>query len=305
MGIFMQAFSGSLLGAFLLIGGTEAGLCQHLFDTPKEASQALVDAARQPQEGKLDEMMGAGAKELLSSGDEEIDHQRLADFLALADQAQGVVEEKPGMAILVFGADPWSFPIPLRQKDGKWAFDLKAGKQEIRDRAVGRNELTAIAACADYVQAQREYYDSLHDDEPVQQYARRFISSPGRHDGLWWQPETPRDRSPLGDVIAAAAVEKSSGKQGPTPYFGYIYRILTKQGPDAPGGAYGYVVGGRMLAGFALLAYPERWGETGVMTFLCDQQGKVYQRNLGPGTATEAARIESLNPGKGWEAVRE
>ncbi|WP_413990449.1 DUF2950 domain-containing protein [Labrys okinawensis] len=297
--------AGSLLSAALLVSGSQACLAQRVFASPQEAGDALVDAARNPGKGALDDIFGKGAKEILSSGDQDVDRERIDDFLALANAGRGVVQEKPGIATLTFGQDGWSFPVPLREKDGKWTFDLAAGKQEIRDRAIGRNELTAIAACGDYVGAQREYYDSLHDDEPVRQFARRFISSAGRHDGLWWQSESPRDQSPLGDTIAAAAVEKVASNDKPTPYYGYIYRILTKQGAAAPGGAYSYIVGGRMLAGFAMIAYPERWGETGVMTFLCDQQGVVYQRNLGPDTTPQAVHIETFDPTKGWEVVHE
>ncbi|WP_284314684.1 DUF2950 domain-containing protein [Labrys miyagiensis] len=297
--------AGSLFSALLLVSSSQAGLAQQVFSSPQEAADALVNAARNPGSAALDDIFGTGARQILSAGDEEVDRERIADFLALADNGHSVVEERPGVATLLFGADGWRFPVPLREKDGKWTFDLAAGRQEIRNRAIGRNELTAIASCSAYVEAQREYYDQIRDDEPVQQYARRFISSPGRHDGLWWKPESPRDRSPLGDLIAAAAVERTSAKDSPTPYYGYIYRILTRQGAAAPGGAYGYIVGGRMLAGFALIAYPERWGETGVMTFLCDQQGQVYQRNLGPGTASEAARIDTFDPRPGWEAVHD
>jgi len=274
---------------------------QEVFSSPQEAAQALVQAAQHPGEGMLEKIFGSGSKELFSSGDESVDKQRIADFLVLAAKGNSVDQGGKGLATLVFGDEGWRFPVPLRAKDGKWQFDLAAGRQEVLNRTIGRNELVAIGACADYVAAQREYYASLHDAEPVQQFARRFISSPGRHDGLWWEPAYPADRSPLGDRIAAAAVDKSRATTGPVPYNGYIYRILTRQGTKAPGGAYGYIVGGRMLAGFALLAYPARWGETGIMSFLCDQQGRVYQRNLGPQTGTVAGTIDSFNPVQGWD----
>jgi hypothetical protein len=274
---------------------------QEVFSSPQEAAQALVQAATHPGEGLLEKIFGPGSKQLFSSGDEMVDKQRIADFLMLAAKGSSVNEGGEGLATLVFGDEGWRFPVPLRAKDGKWHFDLAAGRQEVLNRTIGRNELVAIGACADYVAAQREYYASLHDGEPVQQYARRFISSPGRHDGLWWEPADPADRSPLGDRIAAAAVDRSRATTGPVPYNGYIYRILTGQGTKAPGGAYGYIVGGRMLAGFALIAYPARWGETGIMTFLCDQQGQVYQRNLGPNTGSVAGTIETFNPVEGWD----
>jgi hypothetical protein len=289
--------------SFASVGTASA---QQVFAAPEEAALALVNAARHPGEGRLDQIFGPGAKDLFSSGDEEVDRQRIADFLALVDKGSSVVDGDGGTKVLVFGDQGWRFPVPLKPADGRFVFDLAKGRQEITDRAIGRNELAAIAACGDYVAAQREYYASLHDDEPVQQFARRFISTPDRHDGLWWEPENAADRSPLGDTIAAAAVERSRANEGrPTPYQGYIYRILTRQGAAAPGGAYSYMVGGRMLAGFALLAYPDKWGETGVMSFLCGQQGQVYQRNFGPQTRSVASQIDSFDPGQGWDEVKE
>lgn len=278
---------------------------QQVFSSPQDAAQALVSATQHPGEGALEKIFGPGSRELFSSGDDAVDSQRIVDFLALVAKGSSIEQGRADSVTLVFGDQGWRFPIPLRSKDGQWRFDLAAGRQEVLDRAIGRNELAAINACADYVAAQREYYASRHDDEPVQQYARRFISSPGRHDGLWWEPDDPADRSPLGDRIAAAAVERARATSGPTPYNGYIYRILTAQGPKAPGGAYSYIVGGRMLAGFALVAYPARWGETGIMTFLCDQRGQVYQRNLGAGTGLDASRIDSFDPGNGWDVLKD
>lgn len=292
--------SGFLIGGAMMILPVAS---QERFTTPEDAATALVDAARGTSRGTFDNVLGPGAVLVLSSGDAEVDRRRIADFLAAADKGRSVVDGTNGEKVLVFGANGWRFPIPLKKEVGGWRFDLAAGKQEILDRAIGQNEMTAISACADYVTAQREYYATLHDDQPVQQYARRIISTPGRHDGLYWQPETPTDRSPLGERIAAAALEDVADSGKPHPYFGYIYRILTRQGPAAPGESYDYLVNGRMLAGFALLAYPEHWQQTGVMTFLCDQRGQVFQSNLGPKTPIIAPGIRSFNPGDGWTLV--
>ena len=281
------------------IGGPASA--QQSFSKPDDAAQALVDAARNPGLGALDRIFGPGGRELLSSGDEATDASRIADFLALAEKGRSVADGPDGRKILVFGKDGWRFPIPLRESAGQWTFDLAAGREEMRDRTIGVNELRAIAACAVYGAAQREYFASLHDDDPVQQYAQRIVSSPGQHDGLWWPAEDAADRSPLGDRIAAAEV--TGGAEATSPD-GYVYRILTRQGPNAPGGAYDYLVAGRMLAGFALVAWPERWDETGVMTFLCDQRGQVWQRNFGPRTSEHASRIRSLDPGREWSLVR-
>ncbi|MFG1245183.1 DUF2950 domain-containing protein [Xanthobacter flavus] len=293
-----MAFAGVLACA-------QALAAQEAFPTPEAAAQALVEAARNPGQGRLDQIFGPGARDLFASGDEAADRRRLDDFLALAGSRMQVADGKDGAKVLVFGTDGWQFPVPLQANDGKWVFNLAAGHQEIVDRTVGRNELAAIEACADFVVAQQDYFSRLRDDEPVQQYARRFLSTPGRHDGLFWPPETPADRSPLGDKIAAAALNTPAEAGKPRPYKGYIYRILTRQGASAPGGAYDYLVKGRLLAGFAMLAYPERWGETGVMTFLCDQRGGVYEANFGAGTTALAARIDSFDPAKGWSRIGE
>ncbi|QFR34458.1 DUF2950 domain-containing protein [Ancylobacter sp. TS-1] len=291
-----------LIGAALAapIPASISASAQEAFASPEAAAAALVEGVRAADEARLDALFGPGAREVLGTGDPQTDSRRREMFLSLADGRMDFADGMDGDKLLVLGKVGWRFPVPLRPKDGKWSFDLAAGRQEITDRVIGRHELTAIAACADFVAAQNEYFATLHDDEPVQQYARRFISTPGRHDGLYWPPEGPSDRSPLGDRIAAAALEKVTSGDKPRAYEGYIYRILTGQGPHAPGGAYSYMVKDRLLAGFAMLAYPERWQETGVMTFLCDQRGGVYERNLGPDTAKLAPRIKRFDPGPDW-----
>ncbi|MCX5515417.1 DUF2950 domain-containing protein [Kaistia algarum] len=288
-----------IAGAVWLVPALPAA-AQQVFPTPEAASAALVDGARHPGQGWLDKIFGDGGGDLFTSGDADVDRQQLADFLGLAENGTSVVDGENGEKRLVFGASGWQFPVPLKKGKDGWTFDLAAGRQAVIDRAVGRNELLAIDACADYVAAQNEYFASLHDDEPVQQYARRFLSSEGLHDGLYWEPESQTDISPLGDRIAA--VESGEGDE-PGTYHGYHFRILTRQGPEAPGGAYDYLVNGRLLAGFAMLAYPAEWGSSGVMSFLCDQRGEVYQSNIGPQTDKLATRILSFNPGPGWAVV--
>lgn len=286
----------------LLISGPVAA--QQVFATPEAASAALVEAAKAPDMGPLDTVFGADAKALLSSGDLDVDRRHIADFLGLAADATGVTDGKNGDKVLVFGAGSWPFPIPLKPVTGGWSFDSAAGRQQLTDQTIGENELVAIGACADYVAAQNEYFQSLHDDQPVQQFARKLLSTPGRHDGLFWEPEFQSDRSPLGDRIVAASIKTGAADGSPRSYHGYFYRILTRQGSSAPGGAYDYLVNGRLLAGFALIAYPEVWGETGIMTFLCDQRGNVFERNLGADTAAIAATIRSFNPGTAWDRVQ-
>jgi hypothetical protein len=291
-----------LLAALLAtaLAGAPQARAQQTFASPDDAAKSLVEAARSPEGGMLDRIFGPGAKDLLSSGDADTDRKRLDDFLALAENGSGKAERPDGTTALTFGSGGWEFPIPLRKEGEAWRFDLAAGKQIILDRRIGRNETEAINACSDYVAAQREYFSQLRDGQPVQQYAARLISSPGRQDGLWWEPRDPADRSPLGDRIAHEAGDPRKLQS----YRGYVYRILTEQGPYAPGGAYDYKVSGRLLAGFALMAFPETWGETGVMTFLCDQRGQVWQKNLGADTRQAALKMRSFNPGPGWEPVQ-
>jgi hypothetical protein len=285
----------------LLAGAPLHAFAQQSFDTPDAAAKALVDAARNPEQGMLDRIFGPGGKDLLASGDPAVDRLRLADFLALAGRGSAVADGPGGQKLLAFGGQGWRFPIPLQKKDSGWTFELAAGKQAMLNRRIGMNEFAAMGVCADYVAAQTEYRQSLHDDEPVAQYARRLLSSPGKHDGLYWPPATAADRSPLSDRIANSVDEGGNGK--PRSYRGYTFRILTAQGPDAPGGAYDYMVKGRLLAGFALIASPLSWGETGIMTFLCDQQGRVWESNLGERTTALARQITRFDPGPGWSPV--
>ncbi len=291
------------LVAGLLFFLADAATAQQQFPTPDAAAAALVAAAREPGSGKLDAIFGGKATALLSSGDATKDQRNMADFLALAAKGESVVDGADGEKLLVFGDGGWRFPIPLKAEGGGWTFDIAAGEQHVTDMTIGENELVAIGACADFVAAQNEYFQSLHDDEPVQQYARKLVSTPGRHDGLYWEPKTQSDRSPLGDRIVAASVAASDDPAAPRSYHGYRFKILTRQGPSAPGGAYDYLVKGRMLAGYAMLAWPAEWGQTGIMTFLCDQRGTVYQRNLGPSTDSVAPTIGVFNPWSAWTPV--
>ncbi|WP_029075053.1 DUF2950 domain-containing protein [Kaistia adipata] len=302
----MQKMALSALGAVMagvVALAVQPAVAQEVFASPEAASTALVDAAKAPEKGMLDKIFGPGARELIASGDPDVDKQRLSDFLELASKGSAVEDGENGVKVLTYGADQWPFPIPLKKAADGWTFDLAAGKQRIADMSIGQNELVTIGVCDDYVAAQNEYFRTLHDDEPVQQFARRLVSRPGRHDGLYWEPASPTDRSPLGDRIVAAAVRSSDDPNAPRSYQGYRYHILTRQGPAAPGGAYDYLVNGRMLAGFALIAYPEKWGETGIMTFLCDQRGNVWQRNLGASTGKVAPGVRTFNPHSDWDPV--
>jgi hypothetical protein len=203
--------------------------------------------------------------------------------------------------VLIIGQEDWPFPIPLVRKDSTWRFDTAAGREEILYRRIGRNELSAIQACLAYVDAQQEYAEQGVAGRGV--YAQRIVSRPGKKDGLYWPPESSADESPLGDLAASAAAEGYRVGEQRAPYHGYYYKVLTRQGSNAPGGALDYIVRGRMIGGFALMAYPARYRSSGVMTFLVNHRGDVYEKDLGPNTARIAVGITAFNPGNTWRRV--
>jgi hypothetical protein len=205
--------------------------------------------------------------------------------------------------VLIVGTDDWPFPVPLVRKDGQWQFDSVAGRNEILYRRIGRNERNAIEVCLAYTAAQKEYADSDPQARGGPEYAQRIVSRPGRKDGLFWPVKDGERASPLGELAAAAAREGYRPRDGGAPYYGYYYRILRKQGADASGGAYDYVARGRMIGGFALVAYPAQYRNSGVMTFIVNHDGVVYQKDLGPRTARIAARMTSFDPDKTWSKV--
>jgi Protein of unknown function (DUF2950) len=204
-------------------------------------------------------------------------------------------------AVLILGREDWPFPIPLMRKDGSWRFDTAAGREEILYRRVGRNELSAIQACLAYVDAQQEYAERGIAGNGV--YAQRIVSQPGNKDGLYWPAQSGEDESPLGELAASAAAEGYRVGQQRAPYHGYYYKVLTRQGPNAPGGALDYTVRGTMIGGFALVAYPAEYRNSGVMTFLINHRGDVYEKDLGPNTARIAASMTAFNPDNTWRRV--
>jgi hypothetical protein len=263
---------------------------------------ALADVAGTDDRGRLEQLFGPDGVELLRSGDEVADHE---DALAVKDAIrERLLFEEDGAEtrIALLGTDGWPFPIPLVQAQGRWRFDVEAGREELANRRVGRNELLTIATLHEYVEAQREYRSAGRDGNPPA-YARSVISSEGRHDGLYWPAAPGEPESPLGPLIAAAAEEGyRRGEEGATAFHGYFYRTLAGQGACVPGGAKSYLdERGLMAHGFALLAWPAKYGGSGVMTFQVNQQGLVYQKDLGPDTAANAARIEAYAPDESWD----
>jgi hypothetical protein len=277
---------------------------QRTFASADEASAALAEAMRTDDAKRVFAVLGPGSGKLIYTGDKVAD-QRLRDrFVAAWEKAHKFDSTNPARLTLLLGENDYPFPFPLVQDGSTWKFDAKAGAEEIVDRRIGRNELAAIQVCLAYVDAQREYALKDRDGDGLLAYAEKLVSSPGTHDGLYWPVKEGEPPSPFGPLMAQAS---GKGYGGPNDeakaYHGYRYRILTAQGPDASGGAYSYMAKGKMIGGFALVAWPARWGASGVMSFICNQDGVVYQKNLGRDSATVTLGMTRYNPDTSWTKV--
>jgi hypothetical protein len=275
---------------------------QRTFATPAEAGVAFLDAAKSGDQQALLAIFGPDGNDVLFSGDPVKDKNGLQDFVAAYGQMNRWREIKAGGEILYVGADNYPFPVPLvRNSSGQWAFDTAAGKDEILARRIGKGELTAIAACLATANAQQQYFSSPHDGDSVKQYAQRIASESGKENGLYWNATGGQNASPLGDLgDFAKAIGYTSAGDKPQPFNGYYFRILTKQGDKAPGGAKDYIANGKMTGGFAVLAYPVEYRNSGIMTFVVGKDGIVYQKDLGEKTADVASATTEYNPGDGW-----
>ena len=280
---------------------------EQTFATPQEAVQALKAAAQQHDTNALRAIFGPDGRDLVSPDAVQATEgynrfvQRLTDKTELVNLP---TNSAPGLQLKI-GTDGWPFPIPLVQANGQWFFDTDAGRQEILARRIGMDELGAIDVCNAYVQAQREYAGQDRLGDGVLAYAQFLRSTSGTHDGLFWPATTNEELSPLGPLVARARVEgyhhtATMLNDELAPYHGYYFKILTRQGKHAPGGKYNYLINGRIIAGFALVAWPAEWGNTGLMTFIVNQQGKVFQKNLGPKTVKLAAMLTSYDPDDTW-----
>jgi len=271
------------------------------FATPQEAAQALVDASSQNDTAALLKLFGPQGVDIVKSGDPADDKDSRAEFARRAHEKMEVQVEpsNPNRAVIIAGNQNWPFPVPLiRTKAGQWHFDTARGRIEIRARRVGHDELVAIDVCRGYVEAQMEYASRDRDADGILEYAQRLVNSAGKKDGLYTEGETDNlVPKAFGDAAAALAAE---GKK-PMPYHGYYFRILTAQGPDAPGGARGYIVKGEMIGGFALIAYPAEYGVSGIKTFIVNHRGVVYEKDLGLTTSVLSAQITRFNPDKTWK----
>jgi hypothetical protein len=276
---------------------------QKTFASPAEAGDAFLAAAKAGDQSALLAIFGPDSNGVLFSGDAVKDKNSLQEFVAAYNQMHRWREIKVGGEMLYIGADNFPFPIPLgKNPSGQWVFDTAAGKDEILARRIGKDELTAIAACSAVADAQKTYFSQTHDGDKTKQYAQKFISDDGKQDGLYWPVAAGQPPSPLEQVrdFAKAAGYSNAGAK-PQPFNGYYFRFLTKQGASAKGGAKDYLVNGHLTGGFAILAYPAEYRNSGIMTFIVGQDGVVYQKDLGEKTADIALAIAEYNPGDGWK----
>jgi hypothetical protein len=276
---------------------------QTTFSSAEEGMQAFVDTIRLNDPVVLQTLLGAEGLTLFDSGDAAADAQWRKRFLnAYADAHKIVFKENATRAVLAVGRDEWPMPIPLVKSEAGWRFDTPHAAEEILNRHIGRNELAAIQVCLAIVDAERDYAAQDADGDGVPEFTAKFVSSPGTRDGLYWETREDEPLSPAGPLLAAAASEgpASSDTTALTPFHGYLYRMLTKQGKNAPGGAYNYAVNGKLLGGFAVIAFPARYGTSGVVSFMVNHDGVVYQKDLGQDTAALAAEMTEFDPDPSW-----
>jgi len=274
---------------------------QRTFGSADEALAALASAAAAADREALKGIFASSYEEI-SSGDAVADKASYERFSKRLKKRANLVKKGDSKVILYVGAENWPFPFPIVRAGDRWYFDGEAGRLELFDRRIGANELRAIKVCRELARSQREYAERDRDGDEVLEYAQRFHSSPGKKDGLYW-PGTGADESPLGPAVAAASDEGYALSPKSQPFHGYRYRMIARQGPKPPGGAYGYVINGNMIGGFAIVAYPAKWGSSGLKTFIVNQQGKVYEKDLGARTEALVAGMRAYNPDSTWSPV--
>ena len=302
--VHLQRLAAACGATLLLAAGTPLMAQQAHYATPEEAAQALVDAAAAEGSDAIKTVLGPDLEDL-SSGDPVEDASERADFVEAALESAGIEQEVDDRAVLTIGPEDWPFPIPIVRGPEGWYFDTAAGKDELLNRRIGRNELTTIDVARAYVDAQFEYAEEDRNGDGVREYAQKLMSSDGARDGLYWPTGDNEAESPMGLLVAEAVAEgyNPGAGEGPKPYHGYFYRMLTAQGERAPRGAHSYLEDGRLTRGFGLVAWPAEYGNTGVMTFQINQSGILYQKDLGEDTPTAAAAIKVYEPDDSWEPV--
>jgi hypothetical protein len=305
---YLTALTG-IIATFILLSGNFSpvfakSVQQKCFASPEEAVNALVAAVKANDKNDMLAILGTGGKELISSGDEVADETGREKFIKAYEGENNLEKASDEKMVLHVGKDDWPLPIPIVEKNNAWFFDTKAGKEEILNRRIGRNELNVLDVIHAYVDAQHEYASKDCKGRGVVEFAQKFISSKGKHDGLYWDAKEGEEMSPLGPLVAQASGEgyaKKTGVVNFAPFHGYYYKILKAQGKNAAGGAYNYVVKGKMLLGFALVAYPAQYGNSGIMTFIVNQEGVIYEKNLGKNTERIARAMKKFDPDKTWE----
>lgn len=303
--LFAMTLAFTALSANVFAAAKKQKMSQKTFSSPEDAVLALVAAAKTNDTERLLAILGPEGKQLLFSGDEVEDKAGIDRFVKAYDAKNQLVKFGEKKAVLEVGTDEWPLPIPIIQAGANtWRFDTWQGKEEILNRRIGANELGTIQVCLNYVLAQREYASKDRSGDGALEYAQKFASDPGKKNGLYWEVKEGEETSPLGPLVAKAKKEGYKKKaEGPTPYHGYYYKILTRQGNAGPRGAYNYVVKGRMVGGFAMVAYPAQYGVSGIMTFIVSHDGVVYEKNLGKKTASVAQAMTVFNPDKTWTKV--
>jgi hypothetical protein len=279
----------SVLACVLL---SPLAFAQQAYRSAEAAADAFTDALRKVDRSALTKVLGANYKQFVKT--DALDRSDIEAYLAAWDK-QHKINSEGDKAVVAIGDQGWTLPIPIIKRKAGWQFDVVAGADEMRTRRIGRNELATIQAILAYYDAQREYAIVDHNHDGIREYAQKFVSTKGKQDGLYWESPLGLDESPLGPLLAK---QKPKGGAG---YYGYHYKILTKQGKDAPGGAYDYIIGKRMRSGFAAIAWPVRWGDTGVMSFMVSHAGVVYEKDLGPNTEAIASATTTFNPDSTWK----
>jgi len=297
------AFAIFAAGSSTLVLAQQPG--QKTFPSCELASDALFAAVQKGDVPVLLQILGPAAKEIISSGDQEEDRKNQQQFAEKYQDMHRLASEPDGITVLYIGAENWPTPIPLVKKGNWWYFDTIASKREILFRRIGKNEMATIAVCRALVDAQKEYYAERHDGDAVTQYAPRFVSDDGKHNGLYWKISSGEPESPVGPLLTLASLDEYAKEANrPTPFHGYYYRILTGQGTHAPGGVKRYLINGKMTGGFAFVAYPVEYRDSGVMTFIVSQDGVVYQKDLGPNTVSSARTLSLYDPDATWKMVQ-
>jgi hypothetical protein len=295
----------ALFASFLFVatGAVAAGTTQRNFASPEEAVQALVKSIKAQDRAGILAVLGQDANSWISSGDAAADRASAERFVS-SYEAKHAIVPNGNKATLTLGADNFPFAFPIVRNGGRWRFDTAAGKEEMLARRIGENELSAIGVLQAIVDAQVEYASEDRNGDGVHAYAQKFASSAGKRDGLYWPVKSGEAESPLGELLVKAAGEGyQKADKGPTPYHGYYYRMLKGQSKNAASGSLDYVVHGRAIGGFAAIAYPAKYGNSGIMTFIVNQDGKIYQADLGPNTQSKAQQMQLFDPGQGWSPV--